>query len=88
MPGGPGVRVDTAIYSDYTVLPYYDSLIAKLIVHGMDREDAIAKMNRALEEFHIEGIKTTIPFHKKVLSHKDFLKGEFFTDFIEKFNSR
>lgn len=88
IPGGPGVRVDTAIYSEYTVLPYYDSLIAKLIVHGHDREDAIAKMNRALEEFHVEGIKTTIPFHKKVLSHKDFLKGEFYTDFIEKMNTK
>ncbi len=88
IPGGPGVRVDTAVYSEYTVLPYYDSLIAKLIVHGLDREDAIAKMNRALEEFHVEGIKTTIPFHKKVLSHKDFLKGEFYTDFIEKLNMK
>lgn len=87
IPGGPGVRVDTAIYSEYIVLPYYDSLIAKLIVHGLDREDAIAKMNRALEEFHIEGIKTTIPFHKKVLSHSDFLKGEFCTDFIDRLNS-
>lgn len=87
IPGGPGVRVDTAIYSEYTVLPHYDSLIAKLIVHGLDREDAIAKMNRALEEFHIEGIKTTIPFHKKALSHKDFLEGKFCTDFIERLNS-
>lgn len=87
IPGGPGVRVDTAVYSEYTVLPYYDSLIAKLIVHGLDREDAIAKMNRALEEFHVEGIKTTIPFHKKVLSNKDFLKGEFSTDFVERLNA-
>ena len=88
IPGGPGVRVDTAVYSEYTVLPHYDSLIAKLIVHGLDREDAIAKMNRALEEFHVEGIKTTIPFHKKALSHKDFLEGKFCTDFVERLNSK
>lgn len=83
-PGGPGVRVDTAVYSGWTVPPYYDSLIAKLIVHGRDRREAIEKMRRALDEFIIEGIKTTIPFHKKVLNHEYFVKGEFNTQFVEK----
>lgn len=83
MPGGPGVRIDTAIYCDYTVLPFYDSLIAKLIVHGNDRDEAIAKISHALEEFQIEGIKTTIPFHREVFKHKDFISGEFYTDFVD-----
>lgn len=86
-PGGAGVRVDTAAYSGWVVPPHYDSLIAKLIVHGKDREDAIMKMRRALDEFIIEGIKTTIPFHKKVLNHKDFINGEFNTSFVEKMNA-
>jgi acetyl-CoA carboxylase, biotin carboxylase subunit len=86
-PGGPGVRVDTAAYSGWVVPPYYDSLIAKLIVHGKDRGDAIMKMRRALEEFVIEGIKTTIPFHKKVLNHPDFVQGIFTTGFVEKISS-
>ncbi|MEE9165090.1 MAG: acetyl-CoA carboxylase biotin carboxylase subunit, partial [Nitrospinota bacterium] len=85
IPGGPGVRVDTAIYCDYTVLPYYDSLIAKLIVHGKDREEAISKMDQALREFQVEGIKTTIPFHRKVFKNKNFIKGEFYTDFVDSF---
>ena len=63
--GGRGVRVDSDVYGGYTVPPYYDSLIAKLIVHGRDREEAIARMRRALDEFIVEGIKTTIPFHKQ-----------------------
>ncbi|HEX8948945.1 MAG TPA: acetyl-CoA carboxylase biotin carboxylase subunit [Dissulfurispiraceae bacterium] len=83
-PGGPGVRVDTAAYSGWVVPPQYDSLIAKLIVHGKNREDAVARMKRALDEFIIEGIKTTIPFHKKVFNHPEFLKGNFTTDFIER----
>ena len=87
LPGGPGVRVDTAIYSGYVVPSHYDSLIAKLIVHGKDRTEAIAKMKRALDEFIIEGINTTIPFHKKVLTHPDFISGHFTTNFIEKMNS-
>jgi acetyl-CoA carboxylase biotin carboxylase subunit len=86
-PGGPGVRVDTAAYTNWVVPPNYDSMIAKLIVHGKNREEAIAKMKRALDEFIIDGIKTTIPFHKKVLNHPDFLKGNFNTDFIEKMNT-
>ncbi len=83
-PGGPGVRVDSAAYTGWVVPPQYDSLIAKLIVHGKNREDAVARMKRALDEFIIEGIKTTIPFHKKVFNHPEFLKGNFNTDFIEK----
>ncbi len=87
-PGGPGVRVDTAIYQGYTIPPHYDSLIAKLIVHGRNRSDAIMKMRSALHEFIIEGINTTIPFHKKVLANADFVSGNFYTNFIEKLNSR
>lgn len=83
-PGGPGVRVDTAAFSGWVVPSHYDSLIAKLIVHGRTREEAIAKMKRALDEFVIEGIKTTIPFHKKVLGHQDFIDGDFTTGFVEK----
>jgi acetyl-CoA carboxylase biotin carboxylase subunit len=83
-PGGPGVRVDSAAYSGWLVPPHYDSMIAKLIVHGKTREEAIARMKRALDEFMIEGIKTTIPFHKKIFDHPDFIKGNFNTDFLEK----
>lgn len=83
-PGGPGVRVDTAAYSGWVVPSHYDSLIAKLIVHGRDRSEAIEKMKRALNEFIIEGIKTTIPFHKKVMSNPDFINGDFNTGFVEK----
>ena len=83
-PGGPGVRVDTAAYSGWTVPSQYDSLIAKLIVYDTTRKDAIEKMKCALNEFVIEGIKTTIPFHKKVFSHPDFISGEFDTGFAEK----
>ncbi len=83
-PGGPGVRVDTAAYCGWVVPPYYDSLIAKLIVHGRDRGEAIMKMRRALDEFLVEGIKTTIPFQKKVLHHTDFAQGTFNTGFVEK----
>lgn len=83
VPGGYGVRVDTHVYQEYKIPPNYDSMIAKLIVHGRNREEAIAKMQRALDEFVIEGIKTTIPFHKKVLLNSQFKKGEFTTHFIE-----
>lgn len=86
--GGPGVRVDTAAYSGWLVPPTYDSMIAKLIVHAKNREEAIAKMKRALDEFIVEGIKTTIPFHKKVLNHPDFIKGNFYTDFVERMFSQ
>ncbi len=87
LPGGPGVRVDTAIYQGYTIPSHYDSLIAKLIVHGKDRAEVIAKMKSALEEFILEGVNTTIPFHKKVLNNPDFINGSFHTNFIEKMNS-
>lgn len=86
-PGGPGVRVDTSIYNNYVIPSHYDSLIAKLIVHGKDRNEAIARMRRALDEFIIEGINTTIPFHKKVLNHPDFISGNFNTQFVEKLNN-
>jgi len=84
-PGGFGVRVDSHIYASYTIPPYYDSLIAKLIVWGQDREHTIARGRRALEEFVIEGIKTTIPFHLKVLQDPRFLSGNFDTGFLEHF---
>ncbi|MDO8746564.1 MAG: acetyl-CoA carboxylase biotin carboxylase subunit, partial [Thermodesulfovibrionales bacterium] len=86
LPGGPGVRVDTAVYSGWTVPSYYDSLIAKVIAHGRNREEAISIMKRALDEFIIEGIKTTIPFHKKVFLQSDFVNGEFNTGFVDKIN--
>ncbi len=83
LPGGPGVRVDTAAYSGWTVPSNYDSLIAKLIVSGRDREEAIHRMRRALKEFIIEGIQTTIPFHQKVLVSEEFLSGNYTTKFVE-----
>ena len=83
-PGGPGVRVDSHIYEGYSVLPHYDSLIAKLIVWGRDRDEAIARMLRALDEYVISGVFTTIPFHQKVLKNKYFKEGKVYTDFIAK----
>jgi acetyl-CoA carboxylase biotin carboxylase subunit len=82
-PGGPGVRVDSAAYPGYTISPFYDSMIAKLIVWGANREEAIAKMKRALGEFAIEGISTTIPFHQKLLEHPTFIRGDFDIKFLE-----
>lgn len=82
-PGGLGVRVDSSAYPGYTISPHYDSMIAKLIVWGNTREDAIARMKRALSEFAIEGIYTTIPFHLKLLNHKRFLNGDFDIKFLE-----
>ena len=82
-PGGFGVRVDSAAYSGYTVSPYYDSLISKLVVYGQTREEVIARMQRALAEFSIRGVKTTIPFHQRILADEDFQRGEFTTDFIQ-----
>ena len=81
--GGLGVRIDSHLYTGYSVPPYYDSLIAKLIVHADDRRQAIARMRCALSEFIVEGIKTTIPFHLRVLDNPDFQKGEYSTKFIE-----
>ena len=83
-PGGPGVRVDSHAYAGYTVLPYYDSMIGKLMVHGRNRGEAIAIMQRALEEFIIEPIKTTIPIHKEIMKHPVFRRGQMFTDFIDR----
>jgi acetyl-CoA carboxylase, biotin carboxylase subunit len=85
IPGGPGVRVDTAVYPGYTVPPYYDSMIAKLIVHARTRELAIARMQRALDMMVVEGIKTTIPLHKKIMADEKFQKGDFSTKFMEEF---
>jgi acetyl-CoA carboxylase biotin carboxylase subunit len=85
-PGGPGVRVDSAAYPGYVIPPHYDSMVAKLIVHGTDRADAIAKMKRALAEFAIEGVKTTIPFHLKVLEHEKFIRGDFDIKFLETYD--
>lgn len=82
-PGGFGVRVDSHVYNDYIIPPNYDSLIAKLIVWGTDRKHAITRARRSFEEFHVEGIKTTIPFHKKVLEHPKFIEGIFDTSFID-----
>jgi acetyl-CoA carboxylase biotin carboxylase subunit len=87
VPGGYGVRIDSAMFQDYTILPFYDSMIAKLIVHGKTRAEAIARMKRALSEFIIEGVSTTIPFHLKVMDNKAFIEGNFDTSFIEKYFS-
>jgi acetyl-CoA carboxylase biotin carboxylase subunit len=83
VPGGHRIRVDTHAYAKYVIPPYYDSMIAKLIAHGKNREEAILKARRALDEFIIEGIPTTIPFHKKILRDKRFISGEFNTSLIE-----
>ncbi|HXJ29757.1 MAG TPA: acetyl-CoA carboxylase biotin carboxylase subunit [Gemmatimonadales bacterium] len=83
-PGGPGVRVDTHIYHGYTVPPYYDSLLAKVIVHGNDRAEAIARMRQALDSFIIEGVTTTIPFLGRVMRHPDFVAGKVDTKFLER----
>lgn len=84
IPGGLGVRVDTHCYAGYVIPQYYDSMIAKLIVTADTRDEAISRMYRALDEFVIEGIKTTIPFHKKMMHHEDFIKGDYDTGFLEK----
>ncbi|MCM8779912.1 MAG: acetyl-CoA carboxylase biotin carboxylase subunit [Candidatus Omnitrophica bacterium] len=83
LPGGPGVRIDTHIYPGYSIGPYYDSLIAKVITHGQDRNEAIQRMKRALEEFTIEPIKTTIGFHRELMNNALFLRGEVSTHFIQ-----
>ncbi len=84
-PGGIGIRVDTHAYANYVIPQYYDSMLAKLIVTADDRNEAIKRMYRALDEFIIEGIYTTIPFHKKVMRHEKFIEGDFDTGFIEKY---
>ncbi|MEO6665177.1 MAG: biotin carboxylase N-terminal domain-containing protein, partial [Nitrospiria bacterium] len=85
VPGGPGVRVDSAAYAGCVISPYYDSLVAKLIVHADTRQDAIARMKRALGEFVIEGIKTTIPLHRRIMDDPNFIKGKCSTGFLERF---
>jgi acetyl-CoA carboxylase biotin carboxylase subunit len=85
VPGGPGVRVDTFVHSECTIPPYYDSMIAKIIVHGRDRQEAIARMRRTLEMTVIEGIKTSIPLHLKILADPDFVAGRIGTAFMERF---
>ncbi|MGP1501291.1 MAG: acetyl-CoA carboxylase biotin carboxylase subunit [Bergeyella cardium] len=85
IPGGHGVRVDTHVYAGYTIPSNYDSMIAKLIVTAQTREEAIAKMRRALEEFYIEGVKTTIPFHRQLMDNEDFIAGNYTTKFMESF---
>ncbi|NQX80722.1 MAG: acetyl-CoA carboxylase biotin carboxylase subunit [Flavobacteriaceae bacterium] len=85
VPGGHGVRVDTHVYAGYTIPPNYDSMIAKLIVTAQTREEAINKMKRSLDEFIIEGIKTTIPFHRQLMDHPDYLAGNYTTKFMEDF---
>lgn len=84
-PGGHGIRLDTHVYSGYTIPPHYDSMIAKLITSAQTREEAINKMKRALDEFVIEGIKTTIPFHRQLMDHPDYLAGNYTTAFMSKF---
>ncbi|MCC7430820.1 acetyl-CoA carboxylase biotin carboxylase subunit [bacterium] len=84
VPGGLGIRVDTHAYSQYKIPPYYDSMIAKLITWGKDRNEAIIRMQRALDEFIVEGIETTIPFHKKMMVNKDFISGNFDTGFLDR----
>ncbi len=84
LPGGPGIRVDTHIYQDYIIPPYYDSLIAKLISYGRTREEAIARMQRALQEMKVDGVATTIDFYKKVLEHPVFQSGRYYVGWLEK----
>jgi acetyl-CoA carboxylase biotin carboxylase subunit len=85
VPGGPGVRLETFAHSECTISPYYDSMIAKLIAHGRDRNEAVARMKRTLEMTVIEGIKTNIPMHLRILADPDFLAGRLSTSFMERF---
>jgi acetyl-CoA carboxylase biotin carboxylase subunit len=83
IPGGPGVRVDRAVYTGYLIPPYYDSMIAKLIVKARTREEAVKRMRNSLDEFIVEGIPTTIPFHREIFSHPDFIAGRYDLAFLE-----
>jgi len=83
-PGGFGVRVDTHVYAGYTIPPYYDSLVAKVVAWGRDRAEAIARMERALREFEITGIRTTIPLHRAILDNAFFRRGEVYTNFLQR----
>lgn len=84
-PGGLGVRIDSAVYPGYTIPPYYDSMVGKLITYGKTRKEAIDRMKRALDEFIIEGVHTTIPFHRIIMDHEVFMQGEFNTNFLEEY---
>jgi len=88
VPGGTGVRVDSASYTECFVHPYYDSLVAKLIVHGRNRQEALSRMSRALEMFIVEGIQTSIPLHRKILADPDFIRGSYNIQFLERYQSR
>jgi acetyl-CoA carboxylase, biotin carboxylase subunit len=85
VPGGPGVRVDTFAHAECTVPPYYDSMIAKIIVHGRDRQEAIARMRRTLDMTVIEGIKTSVPLHQRIIAEPDFQAGRLSTGFMDRF---
>jgi acetyl-CoA carboxylase biotin carboxylase subunit len=85
LPGGPGVRVDTAAHEGCEISPYYDSMVAKLMVHGRDRREAIARMRRCLDVMIVEGIKTTIPLHRRIMDDPDFQAGRLSTKFMERF---
>lgn len=85
-PGGRGVRIDSHVYTEYEIPPYYDSMITKIIATAWTREEAIAKMHQALSETVIEGIKTTIPFHKTMMKNPDFIKGDFDTKYLDRYN--
>jgi acetyl-CoA carboxylase, biotin carboxylase subunit len=87
VPGGPGIRVDTAAYADAVIPPYYDSLVAKLIAYGHDRAEAIARLHGALDGFVVEGIKTTIPLHKRIINDAEFIAGKFDTHFLERLHA-
>ena len=87
-PGGHGIRLDTHVYSGYTIPPHYDSMIAKLITTAQSRQEAINKMRRALDEFVIEGVNTTIPFHRKLMNHPDYISGNYTTKFMESFSMK
>ena len=88
IPGGHGVRIDTHVYSGYSIPPNYDSMIAKLITTAQTREEAINKMKRALDEFVVEGIKTTVPFHRQLMDHPDYVSGNYTTKFMENFEMK
>ncbi|MCS6862405.1 MAG: acetyl-CoA carboxylase biotin carboxylase subunit, partial [Abditibacteriales bacterium] len=83
-PGGPGVRVDSHLYAGYIMPPYYDSLLAKIIVHGRDRQEAIHRMERVLAETTVEGIKTTLSYHQRIMANAFFRRGEISTNFIQR----
>jgi len=85
MPGGPGVRIDSAISCGYTVPPHYDSLLAKLVVYGESRGEAIARMTMALDEMEIEGVKTNIPLHRKIMKDHDFIRGKVDINYLSRF---